>query len=73
LLEGILTPAEARGEVKDVDPVLFMVTIDGLVHWHIVHDALYRQLLGRGLDDPELAARVRDHVTAVALRTLGLE
>jgi AcrR family transcriptional regulator len=73
LLEGILTPAEARGEVKDVDPVLFMVTIDGLVHWHIVHDGLYRQLLGRGLDDPELAARVRDHVTAVALRTLGLE
>jgi TetR/AcrR family transcriptional regulator len=73
LLEGVLTPAEARGEVKDVDPVLFMVTIDGLVHWHIVHDGLYRHLLGRGLDDPELARRVRDHVTAVALRTLGLE
>jgi AcrR family transcriptional regulator len=73
LLEGVLTPAEARGEVKDIDPVLFMVTIDGLVHWHIVNDRLYRQLLGRGLDDPELAVRVRDHVTAVALRTLGLE
>ena len=50
-----------------------MVTIDGLVHWHIVNDGLYRQLLGKGLDDPELARRVREHVTTVALRTLGLE
>ena len=50
-----------------------MVTIDALVHWHIVNDGLYRQLLGHGLDDPELAARVREHVIAVALRTLGLE
>lgn len=73
LLEGVLEPAEARGEIKDVDPVLFMVTIDGLVHWHIVNEGLYRQLLGRGLDDPALAARVREHVVAVALRTLGLE
>jgi AcrR family transcriptional regulator len=73
LLEGVLKPAEARGEVKDVDPVLFMVTIDGLVHWHIANDDLYRQLLGRGLDDPDLAARVRDHVIRVALRTLGLD
>jgi TetR/AcrR family transcriptional regulator len=73
LLEGVLKPAEARGEIKGVDPVLLMVTIDALVHWHIVNEGLYRQLLGRGLDDPELAARVREHVIAVALRTLGLE
>ena len=59
--------------MKEIDPVLFMVTIDALVHWHIVNDGLYRQLLGHGLDDPELAARVREHVIAVALRTLGLE
>ena len=73
LLEGVLAPAEARGEIKDIDPVLFMVTVDALVHWHIVQEGLYRQLLGRGLDDPELAGRVREHVIAVALRTLGLE
>lgn len=73
LLEGVLKPAEGRGEIKDVDPVLFMVSIDGLVHWHIVNDALYRQLAGCGLDDPALAARVRDHIITVALRTLGLE
>lgn len=73
LLEGVLKPAEARGEIKDIDPVLFMVTIDALVHWHIVNEGLYRQLLGHGLEDPELAARVREHVISVALRTLGLE
>ena len=73
LLEGVLKPAEGRGEVKGIDPVLFMVTIDALVHWHLVNDGLYRQLLGHGLDDPGLAARVREHVIAVALRTLGLE
>jgi AcrR family transcriptional regulator len=73
LLEGVLKPAEGRGEVKGIDPVLFMVTIDALVHWHLVNDGLYRQLLGQGLDSPEVAARVREHVIAVALRTLGLE
>lgn len=73
LLEGVLKPAEVRGEIKDVDPVLLMVTIDALVHWHIVNEGLYRQLLGHGLDDPDLAARVREHVISVALRTLGLE
>ncbi len=73
LLEGVLKPAEGRGEIKGIDPVLFMVTIDALVHWHIINEGLYRQLLGRGLDDPELAARVREHVISVALRTLGLE
>jgi hypothetical protein len=73
LLEGVLRPAQVRGEIKGIDPVLFMVTIDALVHWHIVNDGLYRQLLGRGLDDPDVARRVREHLTTVALRTLGLE
>jgi AcrR family transcriptional regulator len=73
LLEGTLRPPQVRGEVKDIDPVLLMVTIDGLLHWHIVADRLYRRMLGKSLDDPELARRVREHVTQVALRTLGLD
>lgn len=71
--EGFLKPAELRGEVKGVDPIAFMVTMDALVHWHIIHDSIYRTVLGRGLDDPELARRTREHVIQVALRTLGLE
>ena len=73
LLEGTLGPSQVRGEVKDVDPVLLMLTIDALVHWHIIADGLYRRMLGKGLDDATLAHRVREHVTAVALRTLGLD
>jgi AcrR family transcriptional regulator len=73
LLEGTLGPSQARGEVRDVDPVLLMLTIDALVHWHIIADELYERMLGKGLDDPAFARRVRDHVTQVALRTLGLE
>jgi AcrR family transcriptional regulator len=73
LLDGTLGPSRVRGEVKDVDPVLLMLTIDALVHWHIIADGLYRRLLGKGLDDAALAHRVREHVTAVALRTLGLD
>jgi AcrR family transcriptional regulator len=73
LTEGQLKPAELRGQVKNIDPVLFMVTVDALVHWHIVNDGVYRRLLGKGLDDPAVAARVREHVIQVALRTLGLD
>jgi AcrR family transcriptional regulator len=73
LLEGTLGPSQVRGEVRAVDPVLLMLSIDALVHWHIIADALYERLLGKNLDDPELAHQVREHVTAIALRTLGLD
>ena len=73
LLEGTLGPSQVRGEVRDVDPVLLMLTIDALVHWHIIADGFYVRMLGKGLDDPVLARRVREHVTQVALRTLGLD
>ena len=73
LVEGTLGPAKARGEVKTIDPVHFMLTVDALVHWHILNDNVYRRHLGRGLDDPEVAAQTREHVIRVALRTLGLD
>ena len=49
------------------------MTVDALVHWHIVNEALYKHLLGKGLDDPGVAARARAHIISVALRTLGLD
>ena len=73
LIEGMLESARARGEVKGIDPVLFMISIDALVHWHIVNDELYRRLAGPGLDAAEAARRMRDHVVRVALRALGLD
>jgi hypothetical protein len=50
-----------------------MLTVDALLHWHIIADDLYERLLGKRLDDPELAARVRGHIVTVALRTLGID
>lgn len=73
MVEGTLEPAKARGQVKTIDPVHFMLTVDALVHWHILNDAVYRQHLGRGLEDPEISAGTREHVIRVALRTLGLD
>jgi TetR/AcrR family transcriptional regulator len=73
LAEGFLKPAEMRGQVKEVDAVPFLLTIDGLVQWHMVHDEFYRSMLGKGLEDPTVAQRVREHVIQVALRTLGLD
>jgi AcrR family transcriptional regulator len=71
--EGVLKPAQARGLLKGVDPALFMVTMDAVVHWHVVNEGVYRSLLGPGLDAAEATRRAREHVIQVGLRTLGLE
>jgi AcrR family transcriptional regulator len=73
LAEGFLKPAEINRTVKEIDPVLFMMSIDALAHWHVVNDGLYRSLMGKGLEDPDVARRTRDHVIQMALRALGLE
>jgi AcrR family transcriptional regulator len=73
MMEGLMKPAQVQGHLKPVDPALFLVTMDGLVHWHTTGDRFFRALLGKGLDDPEVAQRVREHVVQVTLRTLGLE
>jgi AcrR family transcriptional regulator len=72
-IEQTLGPARERGDVKAIDPVHLMVTIDALVHWHLLSEAHYRDLLGRGFEDPEVVARTREHVIGVALRMIGLE
>lgn len=71
--EGALKPAEVQGLIKGIDLVPFLLSIDALLHWHVVNDANYVRLLGKGLDDAEVARRVREHVIQVALRTLGLD
>jgi len=73
LMDGLMKPAEKQGRLKAVDPVFLLVTIDGLVHWHIANDPFYRRVLGKGLDDPVIVRRAREHVVQVVMRTLGLE
>lgn len=71
-IESTLGPARASGDVEDVNPVHLMVTIDALIHWHVLSEPVYRDVLGRGFEDPALVADTREHVIGVALRTLGL-
>ena len=73
LMDGLMKPAQMQGTLKEIDPVCLMVTVDGLVHWHLANDGFYRSVLGRGLDDPEVVRRAREHVIQVVLRTMGLE
>jgi hypothetical protein len=73
MAEAEMRPAQVRGQIKGVDTGLFMISMQALVHWHLVNDDLYRRVLGKGLDDRETAARAREHIIQIALRTLGLE
>jgi AcrR family transcriptional regulator len=73
VMDAMMTPAEMQGRTKRVDPALFIVTVDGLVHWHLANDGFYRAMLGKGLDDPEFVRRAREHVVQVVLRAVGLE
>lgn len=73
LMEGLMKPAEAQGRVKPIDPTLFLVTVDGLVHWHLASRTFYRDVLGHELDDPDTAGRVREHLIQIVLRTMGLD
>jgi TetR/AcrR family transcriptional regulator len=73
LMDGLMKPAEQRGVIKAVDLPLFLLTVDGLVHWHLASHAFYRSVLGKTLDDPTTAARVREHLIEMVLRTVGLD
>jgi len=73
LMDGLMKPAEREGRLKPIDPTLFLVTVDGLVHWHLASNAYYQAFLGRGLDDPDTAGRVRTHLIEMVLRTVGLD
>lgn len=73
MAEASMKPAQVRGQMKGVDPALFIISLQALVHWHMVNDELYRRVLGKSLDDADTAQRTREHIIQIALRTLGLE
>jgi AcrR family transcriptional regulator len=72
-MEGLMKPAEAAGSIKAFDPTLLIASVDGLIQWHIANDGFYRTVMGKGLDDPMMARRVREHVMDVVMRAVGLE
>ncbi|MEW6271264.1 MAG: helix-turn-helix domain-containing protein [Thermodesulfobacteriota bacterium] len=53
------------GARRDLDSRLLLLTIEGILHHHVVSRRRYRELLGRDLDDPRLRRAVKRHLSAV--------
>jgi AcrR family transcriptional regulator len=73
LIEGVLRPAAARGAMKEIDPALFIISLDAILHWHVVNEEAYRRILGSDLRNHETAARAKRHIAQLVLRGVGVE
>jgi AcrR family transcriptional regulator len=73
LVEGVLRPAAARGAMKEVDPALFIISLDAVLHWHVVNEEAYRRLLGSDLRDEATATRAKRHIAQLVLRGVGVD
>jgi len=73
MMEALLRPRAAKGEIKEIDPALFLITAGAIIQQHVVANGTYRELVGRGVSDDEIESRTRAHVTQVILRSLGLD
>jgi AcrR family transcriptional regulator len=71
--EGFLRPAAARGEMKEMDPALFMISVCGILQWHVVSESLYQRLVGSDLANPQVVARARRHIVELIMRGMGIE
>jgi len=72
-MEGVVSQPRARQALNDLEPGLLLITLEGLVTYHLVARDSYLGLFGKDVDSPEMARRAKDHVTAVITRILGLD
>lgn len=49
---------------------LLLITVEGILHHHILSTAHYRKLYGKDLSDPRIRARTRQHLQTVILALL---
>lgn len=70
-----MTTALARYKLggAGLDVGLLFITVEGILHNHIVATPHYRQLFGRDVTDPKLAARVKRHLKRVTLLLVGAD
>ena len=54
-----------------LDVGLLLITIEGILHNHILGSPHYRHLFGRDVTDPRMAAAAKRHLTQVILALLG--
>ncbi|MBI4517944.1 MAG: TetR/AcrR family transcriptional regulator [Deltaproteobacteria bacterium] len=54
-----------------LDTDLLLITVEGILHNHVLAASHYRHLYGRDVTDAAVAARVKRHLTQVILRLVG--
>jgi AcrR family transcriptional regulator len=54
-----------------LDIGLLLITVEGILHNHVLAAPHYRHLCGRDVTDAAVAARVKRHLTQVILRLVG--
>ncbi len=54
-----------------LDIRLLLITVEGILHNHVLAVSHYRHLCGRDVTDAAVAARVKRHLTQVILRLVG--
>jgi AcrR family transcriptional regulator len=57
--------------VSGLDIALLLITIEGMLHNHVLAAPHYRHLCGRDVTDAAVAGRVKRHLTEVIVRLLG--
>jgi len=60
-----------RLSASGLDTGLLLITVEGILHNHVLAAPHYRHLYGRDVTDSVLAARVKRHLTGVILRLVG--
>lgn len=65
------TMATHRLAAPGLDPSLLLITIEGILHNHVLAVAQYRRLFGCDVSDPQLAARTKRHLARAILSLVG--
>jgi len=73
MMEALLRPRAAKGEIKAIDPALFLITAAAIIQHHAVSNGSFRDMVGQSFREEEIEERTREHVTQVILRSLGLD
>ena len=61
------TMRERRFGALKLDLGLLLITVEGILHHHVLSGAHYRQLYGVDVTDPRLKARTKQHLKSVVL------
>jgi len=73
MMDTLLRPRAVKGEIKDIDPALFLITTGAIIQQHVIANGTYRDLVGGRLSSEEVESRTRAHVVQVILRSLGID